>query len=168
MKCSLLQEVNRLWGWVSSKTGELHQLDHRDAYMAHLVLQILQTSKANSFAYVDLSDLHPLHPTDNRENTVAAIEKRAAVIEKRKDALLEKKHLSKEVIAELMPSATYIRVISRSKGGFVTFEGNGRVAALNHVFVPSDGIRVEVDVYHPKRLRNIERMVKKLHKMHGM
>jgi hypothetical protein len=128
----------------------------------------LQTSKANSFAYVDLSDLHPLHPTDNRENTVEAIAKRAAVIEERRDALLEKKRISKEMIAELMPSATYIRVIPRAKGGFVTFEGNGRVAALNAVFSSSDDIRIEVDVYHPKRQRKIERMVKKLHKMHGM
>ena len=132
--------------------------------MAQIVMEIMSGSKSNGFAYVPLDALSPLHPVDNREDTIAATEKRAEAVFKQRDAILQKKTLSKEEIAQLMPSVTYIRAVP-SNGGYTVFEGNGRLAALQKALTGED-IQVEIDIYHPRRHSVILKKIKKLAKMY--
>lgn len=160
-------ELNRLWQWFWSKRSEIAQMDYRDALMAQLVLEILQTSIKHEFRYVPLFNCKPIHPTDNRENTFQATQARVDVIQARKEELLQTRLLSKEIIAELMPSATYIRGIPYQEDHCFTIEGNGRVAALKQVFSPEDRIEIELDLYYPKKLERSQKKILKLRKMHG-
>jgi len=164
----LIEEISRLWNWLWGKKDEVTQMDYRDAYMAHLVLDILQTSQRNEFVMVPLNKIFPIHPTDNRENTIQATNKRAEIIEEYKPELLKMKRLSKERLAELMPSATYMRAISKNAHEYYSFEGNGRIAALKQVFSDHDGIEIEMDIYHPKNIKRSRKKIRKLRKLHGM
>lgn len=164
----LFEEIKRLFNWLWAKRSEAAQLDYRDAFMGHLVLEIMQTSIKNEFKLIKLHESRAIHPTDNRENTIKATNERAELIREQKETLLQNPMFSKEVIAELMPSATYIRAIEDGKGGYFTFEGNGRVAALKQVFDPQDEVEIEVDLYHPKKLKRSQKKIRKLRKMHRM
>jgi hypothetical protein len=162
------QELSRLWDWLWSKRSEVAEMDHRDAYMAHVVLEILQTSSSNEFMFVPLYQTIPIHPTHNRENTVEAVNKRAKAISERKQEILKKGRISKELLSELMPSATYIRAIESGDGGYFTFEGNGRVAALKQVFSPHDKIQIELNIFYPKKVKKSQQKIIKLRRMHSM
>lgn len=164
----ILDEVKRISHWLWSKRSEVAQMDYRDAFMAHLVLEIIQTSVNNDFNYASLYELHPIHPVDNRENTIKATNERAKKIQKSAERLLGEQKVSKESLAQVLPSTTYIRAIPDGNNGYYTFEGNGRVAALKQVFIPEDNISIELDVYHPKKLKQSQRKVRKLRKMFGM
>ncbi|MBD3867784.1 MAG: hypothetical protein IFK94_06655 [Acidobacteria bacterium] len=53
-------------------------------------------------------------------------------------------------------------------GSFLAYEGNGRVAALQHVFGPNDGIAVEVEEYRFRRPGRILKALHKLRRMNGL
>jgi len=163
---NIKNECRRLWNWIWGKRHEAKDLDHRDVFMGHIVLEILQTSKKNAFVSIPLFQLKPIHPTNNRATTVKATRERAEKIKAYKADLLNVKMISKERLAELMPSATYIRAIKDADESYATFEGNGRVAALKEVFTPEDDIQIEVDVYYPKKLKRSQKKIKKLRKMY--
>ncbi len=165
---NIIEEAKRIWNWLFAKRSELAQLGYKDAFMAHIVIEIMQKNRGHEFKYCPLYSLDPIHPVDNRENALKATKQRADDIRPHKSKLLKMGRLSKEVLAEYLPSATYARVVPMSEDRFVTFEGNGRVAALKMVFAPEDNIEIEVDVYYPKRPRRIRRKIKKLRAMHGM
>lgn len=158
----------RLWHWLWGKRNELGDLSYKDAFMAQIVLEITAVGTPHEFRFIPLHQTKYIHPVDNREPTVQATKERAAVIAKRKDELLGIKQLSKELIAELMPSATYLRAIQDKDGQYVTFEGNGRVAALKQVFDPADNIEIEVDFYAPTKPKQILKNIHKLRRMHNL
>lgn len=76
--------------------------------------------------------------------------------------------MSKELLAELLPSLTYVRVIHANDDRFYCFEGNGRIAALKSVFTPQDNLLVEVEVFFPKNARRSIKKIQKLRKLHKM
>ncbi len=161
-------EVERLWNWIWGKRNEVKDLDHRDVFMGHIVLEILQTSTKNEFQLIPLYNLLPIHPVNNRESTIQATKERAQKVEHYKAKILEKKKMTKEDLAEVLPSATFIRAIEDKDGTYATFEGNGRIAALKSVFRPQDEIEIEVDVYYPKKIKRSQKKLKKLRKMYNL
>ncbi len=164
----LQSELTRLWNWCFSKKDEVFELSYKDAFMAHIVLEIMTNPSNQEFVYAPLNDLHSIHPVDNRENTIEATKKRTAIVEKEKTRLLALKQINKETIAEILPSATYIRAVKNGENGYYTFEGNGRVAALQNVLSSSDGITIELDLFTPRKPRRVLRYIRKLRKLHGM
>lgn len=150
-------EIKRLWEWLYGKRTEVAQMDHRDAYMGKIVLEILQTSTENKFQYIPLYNLKPIHPVDNRENTIKATQERASKVSEYKEKILKTKKVSKELISEILPSATYIRAIPADDEYFYSIEGNGRIAAFLKNFSKDDNISLEVDVYYPKKLKSSQK-----------
>ncbi len=62
----------------------------------------------------------------------------------------EVKDLTKEVLAEYLPSVSGIKVVKNSDNYYISYEGNGRLVAMQKVFSPSDSINVEVEEYYFK------------------
>ncbi|MBT6253790.1 hypothetical protein HOI83_00970 [Candidatus Uhrbacteria bacterium] len=152
--------INNIWKWLYSKRNEVAQLQYRDLLMAQIVMEIMNVNDGNGFEYLPLDSLRQLHPVDNREDTIASTELRSKTIERKRKALIKKKRLSKEDVAELMPSVTYMRAIP-AKDGYIVFEGNGRLVALQNV-LSGHGVLVELDVYRPTRHAAILRKIKRL------
>ena len=160
-------EVQRVCRWLYSKRSELAQVQYRDFLMAHIIFEILRTSTRQEFKFITLYHLNPIHPVNNRENTIRFTQERVKNVLKHKNSLLKKREISKEDMIEILPSANYVRAIQSKKGSYYTFEGNGRIAALKEVFLQEDKIEVEVCVYYPKNLKRALAKIKKLKKMYG-
>lgn len=165
---NIINEIKRLWNWFYEKRSEVAQMDHKDAFMGKIVFEILQTSTKNEFIFIPLHSLIAIHPVDNRENTIKATKKRAKKVAQYKKELLKTKKISKEKIAEILPSATYIRAIPAPHGNYYSIEGNGRIAAFLQNFDKQDNIKLEIDVYYPKNLEKSQTDIQKLRKMYEL
>ena len=60
-----------------------------------------------------------------------------------------------------MPSVSSIKVV-RDGERWLAFEGNGRLYALRDVFVPEDGMQVEVEEYLFDDARSIRRRLNRV------
>ena len=69
--------------------------------------------------------------------------------------------MTRELLAKHLPSISWMKVVEHSPGGYTAFEGNGRLAAMQEVFSPADGIKVEVEQYH---FRNPAKIVRRLNR----
>jgi len=67
-----------------------------------------------------------------------------------------------------MPSVSWIKVVQDRPGGYLAFEGNGRIAAMQVVFTPSDGIEVEVEQYYFRNTRKIVRRLNRVRRLNGL
>ena len=164
----LTYEISRIWRWLHGKRSEISQLTYKDAFMAHLVLEIMQTIPAPSNKTIPLYAIDPIHPVDNRDNTVKATKEREKKLEKNKARIIKTGGMTKALMAELMPSLTYVRVVPTDDDRYYCFEGNGRIAALKAVFSKHDQLSVEVDVFLPKKSRRSIKKIEKLRKLHKM
>ncbi len=164
----MISTIKRIWNWLYAKRSEVAQMNYRDAFMAHVVFEILQPGTPHAFEFVPLDKLLRIHPVDNRENTRDATARRIKQVEEHADSLRKKKRLSKDDIAQVLPSATYMRAVPGDGGVFYAFEGNGRVAALKASLHTSDRIEVEIDVFRPKKFTRTIKKIEKLRRMHGM
>ncbi len=95
---------------------------------------------------VPLFKLQQVHAID-RENAIAATEERRKSLTEVKSLLLQQKEINREFLGKYLPSVSWIKVIKHPDGYYVAFEGNGRVAALQQVFLPIDNIKIEVEKY---------------------
>lgn len=64
--------------------------------------------------------------------------------------------------------ALHIAVELRKIILYLAFEGNGRIAAMQKVFTPSDGIEVEVEQYHFRNTRKIVRRLNRVRRLNGL
>jgi len=164
----LKKDINRLWSWLFEKRSEIFEMNYKDAFMAQIVVEILQSSKTNNFNLIPLYNLRPIHPVDNRDNTIQATKKRIEILNIHKNKLLKNKKVTRNDLAKYLPSATYIRGVPINDKEFYIFDGNGRIEALKQTFCPSDNMKIEVDVYHPANLKRTLKNIEKLRKMHEM
>ncbi|MBT3230221.1 hypothetical protein HN358_00345 [Candidatus Uhrbacteria bacterium] len=165
---NIANEIKQIWNWLFSKRSEFLQLGYKDAFMAQIVMEILQNNIKHDFEYCKLYKLDPIHPVDNRENAMQATKDRAEKLKPHKSLLLKKRKLSKEDLAKYLPSATYMRAVPMQDNRYVTFEGNGRIAALKQVFSTEDKIEIELEIFQPKHKRRIQKKINKLRAMHGL
>lgn len=164
----IVAEIKQILNWLFAKRSEVLQMNYKDALLAHIIVEIVQSNKKHQFEYCDLYKLDLVHPVDNRENTIQATKERANKLKPHKAKLLKKNKLSKEDLARYLPSATYARAVPTKRGRYITFEGNGRVAALKQVFAPEDKIQIELEIFYPKHPRRVQRRINKLRALHGM
>ena len=71
-------------------------------------------------------------------------------------------------LAEVLPSVSWIKTVRESDQSYLTYEGNGRLAALHQVFGPEADLKVEVELYHFRRTKKIVRRLNRLRRLNGL
>ena len=158
--------LSKWWHYLLGKRSELAALDHKDAYMAKVVMDIHRKRTGKRLARVPLAQLQPIHRID-RENALRATRERADALRANRDALLTTKLLDSEALQAIIPSVSQIKVV-QDGGRWLAFEGNGRLYAMREVFAPEDGMQVEVEEYlfdDPRSLQRRLRRVRKLNRL---
>ena len=154
------------WHYLLGKRGELAALDHKDAYMARVIMDIHRKRTGKRLVRLPLAQLDPIHRID-RESALRSARERADALRTHRDALLATKLLDSEALQTIMPSVSQIKVV-RDGDRWLAFEGNGRLYAMREVFAPEDGMQVEVEEYlfdDPRSLQRRLRRVRKLNRL---
>ena len=154
--------INYLFG----KKSELADLSAKDAVLAKVILDIHRKRTRSEFVLVPLSSLKPIHAID-RENALLTTAKRLEKLREVKGKLLAKRKITREVLAEYLPSISSIKVVKESADSMIAYEGNGRLAALQSVFEPADDIMVEVEEYYFRNPKKIVRRMKRVRRLNG-
>jgi hypothetical protein len=161
----MLSKIERVKNWLLHKSPELSQLSLTDALLAKIIISIRQEACGRTFESVPLTDIRPLHPID-RQTAREKVLSRAAALESNKQSILESGiHVSNNVIEKYMPSVSPIQVV-RYKDHFLSFEGNGRLQALQQVFL-KDGITVDAEVFLIREKSAIWNDIERLLKMYS-
>ncbi len=142
-------------------------MDERDALLAKVVLDIHRKRTHSSFEIVPLFTLHQIHPI-NRKGSLKATEKRIKILTEHKKELLEHGVLSRDILAEYIPSVSAIKVVGQKSESYIAYEGNGRLLALQSVFSPSDNLQVEVEQYHFRDTEKIIARMNTVRKLHQL
>ena len=157
----------RTWlHYLLGKRSEVAQLDYKDAYMGKVVLDIHRKRRDKRVTRVPLAKLEPIHRID-RENALAATRQRADALRAHRDALLATKVLDGDALQAIIPSVSQIKVV-RDGERWLAFEGNGRLYAMREVFVPEDGMQVEVEEYLFDDDRSIRRRLNRVRRLNRL
>lgn len=153
-----------LYNYYYDKLRELKEINKSAPYAVILRGLIMATTKSKDKTLVPLKDLYLIHPISH----VAAIEK----LQKRIAALKELRPahgsiiLTSAILDQKVSSKNLMRAIQTDDGGYVVFDGNGRLAAIQEVFGGIDTI-VEVEVYRT-RSRLAQYFLKRVRQIRGM
>ncbi len=118
---------------------------------------------------VPLFSLGMIHVLD-RENAIRATARRVEILDAAKGELLAAGTLNCETLARVLPSISWIKVVEEAPDSYLAFEGNGRIAAMQEVFSPEDGLLVEVEQYmfRDRDSRKILRRLDRVRRMNGL
>ncbi|WP_028582244.1 hypothetical protein [Desulfogranum japonicum] len=163
----MLTKITNFLHYLMGKTSELGDLEKKDVLLSKVVLDIHRKRTHTDFVSVPLFQLHQIHAID-RENAMAATARRIAELEKIKTELLEEKNITREILAEYLPSVSWIKVVQESDASFIAYEGNGRLVALQKVFTPDDNIQVEVEQYFFHDSEKILKRMNRIRHMNGL
>ncbi len=167
MFMNLLTETKKLLRYLAGKRSELEDLDVKDVVLAKAVLDIHRKRTHKRIVSVPLFSLFQIHTLD-RDNAMEATQRRIETLEAHKDVLLEAETLSCEVLARYLPSVSWIKVVRETPDVFLAFEGNGRIAAMQSVFAPEDGLWVEVEEYVFRDATKILRRLNRVRRLNGL
>lgn len=160
----MLNAIRRFIRYLLGKRSEVQHLRLRDIVMAKAVLDIHRKRLRKEAVQVPIYAIHPIHRLD-RENSMQAVQKRAAALREARERILEAGVLTQEILNEVIPSISAIKVVEESSGSYLAYEGNGRLAALKDVFTEADGIQVAVELYV---FRNPKKIVRRLNRVRRM
>lgn len=163
----MFSPVRRLLSYLAGKRSELEDLGYRDIVMAKAVLDIHRKRTHKERTTVPLSALHPIHTLD-RENAIQATARRVETLRAHQEALHAAGTLTFELLAEHLPSVSWIKVVEENPSVYLAFEGNGRLAALQEVFTPADEMLIEVELYRFKRPQTIVRRLNRVRELNGL
>ena len=161
--------IAKWWHYLLGKRGELAALDHKDAYMAKVIMDIHRKRSGKRLVRVPLAQLEPIHRID-RESALRTMRERADALRAHRDALLAARLLDSDALHALIPSVSQIKVV-RDGERWLAFEGNGRLYAMREVFTDDDGMQVEVEEYlfdDPRSLQRRLRRVRKLNRLRSL
>ena len=134
--------------------------------LARVVLDIHRLRLGKTLKTVPPFSLHQVHPLD-RDTALATLHERISALTAAKAELLSAGVLDTATLIRHIPSVSAIKVVEVDShdAGYIAFEGNGRLVAMQTVFDESDNLSVEVEVYTfaksekiVRRLRRIQRM----------
>ena len=162
----MLSKLHQFWTYLLGKRSELKDLDAKDAIMAKVILKIHRTRTHKEIIHVPLHSVVQLHKLD-RENSMAATQQRVDTLNEQKESILIDPILTKERLHEYLPSVSGIKVVQETTGNYIAYEGNGRLAALQAVFQPSDNIQLEVEQYHFKNPAKVLKGLNRVRRMNG-
>ena len=159
--------MRNFFKYLINKRTELADLEAKDALLAKVILDIHRKRSHSSFVTVGLFSVKPIHAIDH-DNAIQDTEKRIQALQRKKNLLLEKKILTKDLLAEVLPSISAIKVVKQSENNYIAYEGNGRLAALHKTFSESDGIMIEVEEYHFRNTTKILRRMDRVRRLNGL
>jgi hypothetical protein len=162
----MIHTIRTWWHYLLGKRGELAHMDHKDAYMAKVVMDIHRKRTGKTLVRVPLAQLEPIHRID-RESAMRSARERADALRAHRDTLLTTKLLDSEALQTIMPSVSQIKVV-RDGDRWLAFEGNGRLYAMREVFAPEDGMQVEVEEYLFDDSRSLQRRLRRVRKLNRL
>lgn len=162
----MIHTIRTWWHYLLGKRGELAHMDHKDAYMAKVVMDIHRKRTGKTLMRVPLAQLEPIHRID-RESALRSTRERADALRAHRDTLLTTKLLDSEALQTIMPSVSQIKVV-RNGDRWLAFEGNGRLYAMREVFAPEDGMQVEVEEYLFDEPRSLQRRLRRVRKLNRL
>lgn len=157
------QFIHYLW----DKKSEISKLDEKDILLSKLVMDIHRTRTCHEIIQVDLFAIYPVHPL-NRPNSIRATEKRVAILKQVQQKFRQTKNISREILHTHLPSVSGVKVVRTTDQTFISFEGNGRLAALQTVFLPEDHLTIEVEEYIFKDSTSILNQMNNLRDRHNL
>ena len=150
--------------YLYQKRSEIKNLRFRDLLLAKAVTDIHRYSVKQQVKVVPLWAIEPIHCID-RDSALKKLNERVAILNNHRHEILKDKILDQRTLQDILPSVFGIKVIYGEGGGFISFEGNGRLEAFKKVFHPKDNIMIEVEVYRLKArnkvLRRVNRVLKR-------
>jgi len=151
---------NYLW----EKIPELRNLGNKDFQLSKLVARIHRTRNEVVNIQVAISQIQPIHKID-RDTAVLRLNERIDALKPCRAAWLKEPFISNDLLHEVLPSVSAIKVIEIDHGQYVAFEGNGRLYAIKEVF---DQLDVEVDLYVLEKDSKISRRVVRILKLNQL
>jgi hypothetical protein len=159
-------ELRKIISYLAGKKSEVKELDLKDVVLAKTILDVHRKRTQKEMTTVPLFSIRQIHELD-RENALQATRQRLKTLRSCKKELLAAGKITCDALARLMPSVSWIKVVQDRPGGYLAFEGNGRIAAMQKVFSHSDGIEVEVEQYHFRNTRKIVRRLNRVRRLNG-
>ncbi|MBL0028477.1 MAG: hypothetical protein IPO95_05135 [Rhodanobacteraceae bacterium] len=156
----------RWWRYFWDKREEVAALDWKDAELARIVLRIHRHRRSVDWRHVPLRAIAPIHPI-NRPTALAAATERAERIRPIADALRAEGRIGRARLHEVLPSVSAIKLVETAPGRFVSYEGNGRLAALRQVFVDHPDLQIECEIYDIAHAPRLLRRIARLRAAHG-
>lgn len=156
----------RWWRYFWDKREEVAALDWKDAELARIVLRIHRHRRSVDWRHVPLRAIAPIHPI-NRPTALAAATERAERIRPIAEVLRAEGRIGRERLHEVLPSVSAIKLVETAPGRFVSYEGNGRLAALRQVFVDHPDLQVECELYDIAHAPRLLRRIARLRAAHG-
>ena len=167
MTLHIAVEMRRFLSYLSGKKSEVQELKLKDIVLAKAILDVHRKRTHKEMTTVPLFSIQQIHLLD-RENARQATRQRLKTLRARKRKLLAAGKITCDELARFMPSVSWIKVVQDRPGRYLAFEGNGRIAALQEVFTPSDGLEVEVVQYHFRNTRKIVRRLNRVRRLNGL
>lgn len=157
----------RWWRYFWGKRDELAALDWKDAELARIVLRIHRHRRGVDWRFVPLGAIAPIHPI-NRPTALAAAAERAERLRPIAAALREEGRIGRDRLQELLPSVSAIKLVQVEPTRFVSYEGNGRLAALAEVFADTPELLLECELYDIAHAPRLLRRIARLRLAHGL
>jgi hypothetical protein len=164
---TFLKQIRKFINYLLGKTSELSDLNVKDVLLAKVVLDIHRKRTHSSFHLVPLSSLQPIHAID-RETSLQTVRQRTEALLKIKDLICKEKSITREILAEHMPSVSWIKVVKENAYSYIAYEGNGRILAMKNAFATSDNLQVEVEEYYFKNPKKIIRRMNRVRRLNGL
>ncbi len=158
---AILDSIKNFFTYLLGKKSEVSDLDVKDIMLTKAVLDIHRKRSHKSVVSVPLFAIKKVHRLD-RENSMLATRQRVRTLQANKQELLDARELTSGLLTKYLPSISAIKVVEHEPGGYIAFEGNGRLAAMQEAFSPEDSMRVEVEQYH---FRNTSKIVRRLNRV---
>ena len=158
--------IAKWWRYFLGKRAELAALDHKDAYMAKVIMDIHRKRTGKRLTQVSLAQLEPIHHID-RESALRTVQERVEALRAHRDVLLTTKVLDSAALQAIIPSVSQIKVV-QDGNRWLAFEGNGRLYAMREIFSADDGMQVEVEEYLFDDPRNLQRRLRRVRKLNRL
>jgi len=162
----MIHQVQKFFNYLFGKTSELGDLDTKDALLAKTVLDIHRKRTHSKLVLVPLFSLKQIHAID-RKNALRDTEKRMKVLQEIKNDLIRGKNITRDILNKHLPSVSGIKAVKQSDNSYISYEGNGRLVAMQQVFSPEDEIHIEVEAYYFKNQNKIIRRMQRVRKLNG-
>lgn len=163
----MFHQIGKFLNYLISKKSELTDLESKDVLLAKTILDIHHKRTHSDFVVIPLFSLHQIHAIDH-ENAIKSTQDRVDIVNKNKNILLEKKILTRELLSDVLPSISAIKVVKQSDACYIAYEGNGRLVALQKVFSSFDEISIEVEEYYFKNPTKILSRMNRVRKLNGL
>lgn len=143
------------------KLSDISYIDTNLISQAKLRMKILlESSKTENIEHIPLDDLHLIHPI-NSPSATKKLAERADMLHLNWDAIVAEGSLSIKLQQMIIPSKAPIRVYETQRHGYVVFDGNGRLAAIQAAFRLFPSMPVEVIAFRSNNL-SIENLIEEI------